>query len=97
VEAVLTDVATAPIPEKEKKLFRYVERVTKEAASIREADVGELREAGWSDEAIYDAVTVAALFNFYTRWVDGTGVSDMPAAAYEQAGRRMATGGYLPD
>ena len=52
--------------------------------------------AGWSEEAIYDAVTVCALFNFYTRWVDGTGVSDMPASAYEAAGMRMAAGGYIP-
>ena len=29
---------------------------------------------GWTDEAIYSAVSVCALFNFYNRWIDATGV-----------------------
>ena len=52
--------------------------------------------AGWSEEAVYDAVTVCALFNFYNTWIDGTGVGDMPAAAYEASGQRLATRGYAP-
>ena len=96
MEAVLRDLRTAAIPEKERALFAFLERVSSAADRIHAEDVEALRGAGWSDEAIYDAVTVCALFNFYTRWVDGTGVSDMPASAYEAAGMRMAAGGYMP-
>ena len=55
-----------------------------------------VKAAGWSEEAIYDAVTVCALFNFYNRWIDGTGVSDMGAEAYAMSGERMKAHGYAP-
>ena len=55
-----------------------------------------MRRAGWSDEALYDAITVCALFNFYNVWIDATGVHDMPAAGYEASGKRLATEGYSP-
>jgi hypothetical protein len=57
-------------------------------------DVEEVRSAGWSDEAIYDAIPVCALFNFYNRWCDATGVQDMPSAGYHASGHRLATEGY---
>lgn len=53
-----------------------------------------VKRAGWSEEALYDAVTVCALFNFYNRWIDATGVQDMPAGAYELTGQRLAEHGY---
>ncbi len=53
-----------------------------------------VRAAGWSDEAIYDAITVSALFNFFNVWVDGGGVSHLPDESYAESGRRMAQGGY---
>ena len=52
--------------------------------------------AGWSEEAVYDAITVCALFNFYNKWIDATGVGDMPAEAYVASGQRLAAFGYLP-
>ena len=52
------------------------------------------REAGWSDEALYDAITVCSLFQFYNNWIDATGVADMPALGYEMSGHRLATQGY---
>lgn len=54
-----------------------------------------MKRAGWSEEAIYDAITVCGIFNFYNRWIDATGVEDMPASAYEMSGKRMAAHGYL--
>ena len=48
------------------------------------------------DEALYDAITVCALFKFYNTWIDATGVRDMPAFAYEMSGKRLATVGYTP-
>jgi hypothetical protein len=46
---------------------------------------------------LYDAITVHALFRFYNAWIDITGVSDMPAFAYEMSGKRLATMGYDSD
>ena len=95
MSAVLEDFRTAPISEREKALFALVEKVNRQSNQIRQADIDAARSAGWSDEALYDAITVCALFNFYNIWVDATGVHDMPAAAYEMSGKRLATQGYL--
>jgi hypothetical protein len=61
---------------------------------ITRTDVDEARRAGWSDEALYDAISVCALFNFYNRWIDATGVQDLPALGYQMSGHRLATEGY---
>lgn len=92
--AVLEDYRTAPISDREKALFAFLERMNRASNSLQQADVDSLKSAGWSEEAIYDAITVCALFNFYNRWIDATGVSDMPADAYLASGERMAAHGY---
>ncbi len=93
---VVKDLESSRLDEKDKVLFRYLRKVNHEAASITRADVEAVRAAGWTDDAIYDAVTVCALFNFYNRWCDAMGARDMPAAAFEMSGKRMAEHGYLP-
>lgn len=94
VRAVLDDYRTSPLSAAEKALFAFVEKVNGASRQIRREDVDAVKQAGWSEEAIYDAVTVCALFNFYNRWVDATGVHDMPAAAYALSGERLAEHGY---
>jgi hypothetical protein len=68
-----------------------------DSTTIGQADVDVARKAGWSDEALYDAITVCSLFQFYNNWIDATGVSDMPATGYEMSGKRLATQGYASD
>ena len=94
VASVLKDYRSAPLSEAEKTLFKFLEKVNWESNRIRSQDVEEVRNAGWSDEAIYDAISVCALFNFYNRWCDAAGVQDMPAAGYHAVGHRLATEGY---
>jgi uncharacterized peroxidase-related enzyme len=94
VASVLKDYRSAPLPEAEKVLFEFLEKVNRQSNRIRSQDVGAVRGAGWSDEAIYDAISVCALFNFYNRWCDAAGVRDMPAAGYQASGHRLATEGY---
>jgi len=65
-----------------------------DSTSIGQADVDVARKAGWSDEALYDAITVCSLFQFYNNWIDATGVSDMPALGYQMSGQRLAIQGY---
>lgn len=94
MKAVLEDAASAPISEAEKALFAYVEKLNHEPASVGQEDIDRLKAVGWTDEAIYDAATVCALFNFYNRWIGGTGVQDVPAAMHQLMGSRLAQGGY---
>ena len=95
VDAVLEDYRTAPIDDREKALFAFIEKMNEQSNSVRREDIDRLTAAGWSQEAIYDAITVCALFKFYNAWIDATGVHDLPAGAYEMSGRRMAAEGYI--
>jgi alkylhydroperoxidase family enzyme len=79
---------------KDRALYAFVRKMNADSVAITAADVENVRRAGWSDEAIYDAITVCALFNFYNVWIDATGVSDMPTLGYEMSGHRLATEGY---
>lgn len=96
VAAVLQDYRTAPISDREKALFAFIEKVNRESSRLTKEDVEEVKAAGWSEEALYDAITVCALFNFYNKWIDATGVGDMPDEAYAASGERLATLGYVP-
>ena len=95
MDAVLDDYRTAPIADREKALFAFIEKMNQQSNSVRRDDLNFLKAAGWSEEAIYDAITVCALFKFYNAWIDATGVHDLPAAAYEMSGKRMAAQGYI--
>ncbi len=58
------------------------------------ADAAAARAAGWTDEALYDAATVVALFRFYNTWCDSAGVHAMPEEAHALSGKRIAGSGY---
>jgi len=95
VDAIVRDHATAPISAKEKALFDYVVAANRHQGTIDRSFVERARAQGWSDAALYDAASVVALFNFYNAWIDATGVHDMPAAAYQMSGERLAQRGYV--
>ncbi len=95
VDSVLRDPRTAPVSPAEQALLSFVEKVNRKFWKIDAADFEALRSCGWSDEAIYDAINVCALFNFYNRWVSSNGVCQMPEAGIEASGKRIAQTGYL--
>jgi alkylhydroperoxidase family enzyme len=94
VTAVLADVGTSPLDDQHKALFRFLDKVNHDSANIQLADLDRARAAGWTDEALYFAITVCALFNFYNRWIDATGVHAMSDEAHRAGGKRMKTGSY---
>jgi alkylhydroperoxidase family enzyme len=96
VDAVLEDFHTADISEKDRALFAFIEKVNRASNQIGPQDIQTAVAAGWTEEALYDAITVCALFNFYNTWIDATGVADMPPELYEMSGERLATRGYTP-
>lgn len=95
VWSVLRDPESAPLEEKEKALFRFIDKVNRDSPRITAADIQPLYAAGWDDEAIYFAITVCALFNFYNRWIDAAGVHALSPEAHREGGRRMAMHGYV--
>lgn len=95
VWGVLRDLETSRLPEKEKALFRFVSKVNRNSPSITAEDMKPLYAAGWADDAIYYAITVCALFNFYNRWIDATGVHALSEEAHRAGGKRSAVHGYV--
>ena len=91
---MLNDVESSALDERHKALFRFVDKVNHDSPRIGPADLDDVRAAGWTDEALYFAVTICALFNFFNRWIDATGVHAMSDAAHREGAKRMATSGY---
>jgi alkylhydroperoxidase family enzyme len=86
---------TSSLPEQDKALLRFVAKVNHDSPNITEQDIRCLNALGWSDEAIYSAITVCALFNFYNRWIDAAGVHAMSEEAHKEFGKRTAAHGYI--
>ena len=97
VEGVLRDVETSALDERHKALFRFVDRVNHDSPRLTHADLDAVRAAGWTDEELYYAITVCALFNFYNRWIDASGVHALSDDAHRAGGVRSARGGYSRD
>ena len=86
---------SSALPEKEKALLRFVSKVNLQSPAISPEDMEPLYEVGWADDAIYYAITVCALFNFYNRWIDASGVHAMSDEAHREGGKRTAAHGYV--
>jgi uncharacterized peroxidase-related enzyme len=94
VRGVLRDLETSSLDEKHKALFRFVDKVNHDSPRITAEDMTPLREAGWDDEEIYFTITACALFNFYNRWIDASGVHALSEEAHRAGGKRSAKNGY---
>lgn len=92
---MIRDLENSPLEEKEKSLFRFIDKVNSNSPRITAADMQPLYAVGWNDEAIYYAITVCALFNFYNRWIDATGVHALSPEAHREGGKRSASHGYV--
>ena len=92
---VLADIETSPLTDSEKLLFRFLDKVNHDAPRITAGDLVPLHAAGWTDEQIWYAITVCALFNFYNRWIDATGVHALSDEAHRAGGKRSAAGSYV--
>lgn len=63
----------------------YAEALTRDPAAVGERDIDELRNVGWSDRAIHDAVQVCSYFNYINRIADALGVE--PEDWIDEVGR----------
>ena len=58
----------------ERGLLEYVEKVTEAAYRTTSEDVQKLRDHGWTENQIAEAVYVTAMFAFFNRVADAFGV-----------------------
>ncbi len=97
VRSLLDDLDTAAVEPALRPLLRYVEKLTRAPGSLRADDREAVFDAGWSERALHDAVSVCALFNFMNRLVEGMGVVTSPAIQAAQRARHQQAGEPNPD
>jgi alkylhydroperoxidase family enzyme len=71
-EGKLEDAELTPA---ERVLLEYVTKVTEAAYRTTEEDVQVLRDHGWSEPQIAEAVYITAMFAFFNRVADAFGIS----------------------
>ncbi len=87
------DPGSADIDENFKVLLNFVRKITEGAYRVSDSDYDELYTAGWSDEAIHDAIVVTCLFNFMNRLVSSFGI-EADDEYLALAGSRIKNDGY---
>ncbi len=92
VEQMVGNLETAPIDVKLKPLLRYAAKLKDLPPKLTQSDADAVYEAGWSEEALFRTIEIAALFNYMNRIIEGAGVSynfaDNPPNDDEKAQRR---------
>jgi uncharacterized peroxidase-related enzyme len=74
VHAVARDWRSAPLSADDRALCEFASKLTLRQHEMRQADLDALRDKGFDDRAIHDAVQVISYFNYITRVADALGV-----------------------
>ncbi|MBA3644507.1 MAG: hypothetical protein H0W59_10625 [Chloroflexia bacterium] len=62
----------------DRALLAYAEKLTREPATIDDADIETLRQHGFDDAQLWEATYTAAIFNLFTRMADAFGIAPPP-------------------
>jgi uncharacterized peroxidase-related enzyme len=91
---LLSDLHAANVDEKLKPVFAYLRKLTLTPTQMTQADADAVFAAGWSEQALYDAVQVCCLYNFMNRFVEGLGLTPIPDQ-FDMEGQMIKQGGYV--
>lgn len=93
IEDLVENVDTADIGEFLKPVLHYLHKLTLSPSKLVQSDVDKVTAAGWSEEALHEAILVGCLFNFYNRLLDGHGVKG-DQYIYQLGGNHLFKNGY---
>jgi uncharacterized peroxidase-related enzyme len=94
ITALLQDIHTAGVEERMKPVFAYLRKLTLTPTQMTQADADAVFAAGWSEQALYDAVQICCLYNFMNRFVEGLGLTPIPEQ-FDLEGQMIKRGGYV--
>lgn len=94
LEALIDDVETAgaetgELNEPRRALLRFVRKTAVDAPRIAQQDVDRVLAAGWSEDALHDAIAIAGRYSMVNRICMAHGIV-VDAGELRAAGRRMA-------
>ena len=76
VDAVATlALQMATLNAKDRALLAYVKLLTEAPSHVRDFNTAQMRQAGWTDEQIFEASFITSLFAFTNRMADAYGLS----------------------
>jgi alkylhydroperoxidase family enzyme len=75
-------------------MLGFIEKLTLRPGELAHEDAEAVRAAGVSDEALVDAIHVAALFNMIVRMADSLGWDVPPWEAFLSRADSMLADGY---
>lgn len=91
VAQILADIdGSGLIDDKTKDILRFTEKITRHAYKVTKEDVEALKKGGCTEDEIYEAVSVASLFNYMDRMADALGV---PAEGMQDMVAQMQANG----
>lgn len=100
IEGLLAGPDSAPVEDRLKPILAYVRKLTLTPSRITQADAAGIYAAGWDEQALFDAVSVCALFNMMNRIVEGSGIKLDPrlrsSEEIEARSKRMGRPGADP-
>ena len=75
VDAIGTgNLSKANLTPKDQALLTFVKLLTLTSAHTQDADVQTMRDAGWTDEQIWEAAFEVGMFSFLNRMADAHGL-----------------------
>lgn len=75
IEALVNDIDSVEGLDKLKPILRYVRKLNFLPSKIVQSDAQAVLDAGWTEDALYEATQVCALFNMMNRLIEGAGVN----------------------
>ena len=89
------EAGDADVDDRLRGMLTFAAQLTQKPESIRQRDIDTLRDAGWTEQGIEDAINVVALFNYVNRLVDAFGIKG-EQSYFDNIGAILATQGYAP-
>ena len=84
-DRITMDYRRAGLDERTTAMLDYAVKITKDPVACSEADIARLRATGFSDQAIWDIIETAAMYNFTNRVAAASGM--LPNREYHMIGR----------
>ena len=80
------ELEEAGLDTKEHALLAYIKKLTLEPARLNGDDAQKLRDQGWTDPEMAEAVYIGSIFAFFNRVADAFGLEDPNYFALKERG-----------
>lgn len=74
LESMMNDLDASPVEPAMKPLLVYVRQLTEAPAKMTQTITAAALQAGWSEDALFEAASVCALYNYMNRIVEAAGI-----------------------